>query len=137
MTEGVTPQQSKRDKLQDWLRFFCDESNVLRERQQLLFQQPGNQPGDSVVALAAKQCWAIGAQKRAWLRWINKPQDSDPCIMTLTGHQHLWFFFFTYYSFFRIFDSSESEFLSFEIPYWHVCLRQTPLKARSRNRRLL
>jgi WD40 repeat protein len=85
MKESITQTSSRRD-LADWLRFVRAESHVFREYPHLLFQQAANQPDVSAIAVAAKAVCETGAERRPWLQWINKPENPDPCIMTLTGH---------------------------------------------------
>lgn len=83
MTQTPLQLSRKREELQKWLRFIGVEGNVLREYPQLLFQQAANQPDDSLLATAAKEPLEAGLERRAWLRWLNKPKSQSMCLMTL------------------------------------------------------
>ena len=75
-----------RSALQSWLRFIRAESYVLKDRPSLLFQQAANRQDNIAVGIAAKR-FRQRAYGRIWLEWLNKPRGTDPCLVTLTGHQ--------------------------------------------------
>ncbi|MDQ2974885.1 MAG: WD40 repeat domain-containing protein [Acidobacteriota bacterium] len=72
-----------REELQDWLRFVRAETHILREYPHLLFQQASNQPDSTLPAKAASE-WR---KHQPWLRWVDKPQHTNPHVTTLFGHE--------------------------------------------------
>jgi hypothetical protein len=75
-----------RSDLEDWQRFIRAESHILRDYPRLLFQQAANQPDIAAPAIVANRLCENGAAKHRWIRWVNKPQARDACVMTLAGH---------------------------------------------------
>jgi ATP-dependent DNA ligase len=76
---------SLRDDLEEWLRFIKAESHILKAHPLMLFQQAANQPDEGVVAKAALAVRQGGSDPRQWFRWVNKPQQRDPCILTMAS----------------------------------------------------
>jgi hypothetical protein len=81
--EGAWP---GRGQVEVFNRFVQGEAHVISAQASLTFQQAGNQPDASAPAIAAKGLWERGAERRPWIKWLNKPQHRDPCGMTLVGH---------------------------------------------------
>lgn len=77
----------QRGHLQAWFDFIRRDSHKLDYQPVLFFQQAANQPDSSVPAQMALIRYNSGREKRPWLRWINKPQHHDLCLMTLIGHE--------------------------------------------------
>lgn len=78
---------NQRNELREWLRFVRAQSHVFNQLPSLLFQQAANQPDVSAPTRTARDRFIGGLEQRQWLRWVNKPQHQEPCLMTLTGHE--------------------------------------------------
>eukprot|EP00727_Mastigamoeba_balamuthi_P007200 m51a1_g310 hypothetical protein (2394) ;mRNA; f:402502-410085 len=65
--------------------FVSSRAHVLAARPHLVFQEAANQPDGSAPAAEAARVWAAARERRAWLRWVNKPQAADACRLTLSG----------------------------------------------------
>ncbi|MDQ2974886.1 MAG: WD40 repeat domain-containing protein [Acidobacteriota bacterium] len=72
-----------REELREWLRFIRAQHHILRERPGRFFQQAANQPDSSAPGRSAVERARRGLERRPWLRWTNKPQQWDPCLVTL------------------------------------------------------
>lgn len=70
-------------KVMDFWRFVMSSSHVLARRPHLVFQQAANQPSSSAPAVAANGMWDSKKETRAWIKWINKPEQQDACQMTI------------------------------------------------------
>lgn len=84
--EPTVDRSSAAAELHDWLRLFRGESDVLRERPDLLLQQAANQPASSAPA---KQAEARAQQQRVatpWLAWGNKTRRSADARLSCAGH---------------------------------------------------
>jgi WD40 repeat protein len=44
-------------------------------------------PDESRPAKEAASRYRQRIERRPWMRWVNKPQTANPCIMTLSGHE--------------------------------------------------
>lgn len=71
-----------RDRLADYAEFIRREAHVLARFPDLLFQQAANWPDRSTLGDAAATA-ASYAARRSWIRWRNKPEQIDPCGLTL------------------------------------------------------
>jgi WD40 repeat protein len=74
-------------RVEEFRRFVRAESHLLSRRPELLLQQAMNQPDTTAPAMVARERADTGrGVPRTWLAWLNKPQTSDPALMTLEGH---------------------------------------------------
>jgi WD40 repeat protein len=63
------------------------EGHFLRGHPASFFQQAANQPDGTVIAAAAKRLDDSCSKGKAWFRWVNKPQNLDPVVLTIPGRQ--------------------------------------------------
>jgi len=63
--------------------FVSNTIHIISHLPHLTYQQAANQPDTSAVAKAAKQLWEDNLERRAWIKWENKPQVLDLCRLTL------------------------------------------------------
>lgn len=72
-------------KVMGFWQFAASNSHVLARRPHLVFQQAANQPSTSSPASIAETLWNTKKENRAWIKWINKPQQQDACKMTINS----------------------------------------------------
>jgi WD40 repeat protein len=72
--------------LDEWKKFFRREAHLIRSRPTLFLQQAANQPSAAQIARAAARYLEMRGTRRAWLRWINKPEQRGADLATLAGH---------------------------------------------------
>lgn len=80
LSEGAS-----RTTLSDFARFFQAQAHILEVHWQLVFQQAANQPDATAPARLALACAASTVAERAWMEWLDKPQEADHCLMTLSS----------------------------------------------------
>ena len=66
--------------------FIRNQSHILRDYPSLMFQQAYNWPDNTVAHRVANKQLDSGTKTHPRLRWVNKPQQIDPCLATLRGH---------------------------------------------------
>jgi WD40 repeat protein len=75
--------------LDQFARFVRANANLLAARPELTFQQALNEPDATAPAQTARRRVRSGRQRRALLRWVNKPQTTSPCLSTYVGHRDI------------------------------------------------
>lgn len=80
---AVTEISHTRHNLVEWARFIRSEVHILCLEPQLLLQQALNLPDQHPVSAAASKRFHDQGSTRSVVRWINKPQASDPVLITL------------------------------------------------------
>ena len=83
--------KSMLNKIQDYQEFAQAYAHHLMCYPDLVFQYAANLPDTNCASMAAKELWEkerkdSNKPRRSWLRLINKPRESGPCIMELRGH---------------------------------------------------
>jgi len=73
-------------KAQEFYRFLKARTHVLHRRPHLTFAAAINLPTQSHPCRAAQARWDAGFEDRPYLRWVNKPEHPESCVMTLYGH---------------------------------------------------
>ena len=79
----VTEISHTRHSLVKWARFIRSEVHILCLEPQLLLQQALNLPDGHPVSAAASERFRDHGSTRSVVRWINKPQASDPVLLTI------------------------------------------------------
>ena len=75
-----------RERIAEFSGFVRRQSYVLADWPQAVFQQAANEPDETMPAEQARRRQDQGLEPRPWLRWVNKPDQSSACLMTLAGH---------------------------------------------------
>jgi len=73
--------------LREFKHFLLANANILQNNFALTFQQAANQPGYTEPAKRAQIRWNEHWERRPWIQWINKPEESDACKQTYSGFQ--------------------------------------------------
>jgi WD40 repeat protein len=86
---GLSRQQQAR--INQFARFVRANANLLAAHPRLTLQQALNEPDYVAPARAARRCLVPRRhrERRAWFRWINKPQSPSPCLFTCIGHRDI------------------------------------------------
>lgn len=86
--EGVVTEEML-NRIYDYYAFAQKFMPELNANPYLVFQYASNLPDSNSAAISAKRHWGKAnqhAKRRAYLRWVNKPQEAGPCLLTLSGH---------------------------------------------------
>jgi WD40 repeat protein len=75
------------ESLEEYQRFVQQRSHVLARNSELCFSMAASLPDESKPAKEAASRYRQRIERRPWMRWANKPQTANPCIMTLSGHE--------------------------------------------------
>lgn len=67
------------------LEFVRAEVMTLSRFPSTTFQLAAARPDSNLISQATKLHRAKGKERRAYLRWVNKPQYRDPCVLVLPG----------------------------------------------------
>src|SRR5262249_37074150 len=82
LTAGLP--DASRQRIASFGRFVRAEAQLLATHPHLTFQQALNQPDVTAPAQAAGRLARADARPR--FRWVNKPQRTSACLLTLYGH---------------------------------------------------
>eukprot|EP01124_Arcella_intermedia_P006950 TRINITY_DN1421_c0_g1_i1.p1 TRINITY_DN1421_c0_g1~~TRINITY_DN1421_c0_g1_i1.p1 ORF type:complete len:2329 (+),score=518.76 TRINITY_DN1421_c0_g1_i1:65-7051(+) len=74
-------------KVVEFKNFVQSNANVLQHNPSLTFQQAANQPDHTEPAKRASDRWKNSIETRTWVKWNNKPEESDLCKQTYSGNQ--------------------------------------------------
>uniref|UniRef100_A0A6B2KWF4 NACHT domain-containing protein n=1 Tax=Arcella intermedia TaxID=1963864 RepID=A0A6B2KWF4_9EUKA len=75
------------EEISEYQRFVMGRAHVLVHSPFLTFSMAYSLPNESSPAKQAHyRYYQAGLESRPFLKWVNKPQTSNPCIMTLSGH---------------------------------------------------
>eukprot|EP01105_Mastigella_eilhardi_P019923 TRINITY_DN470_c0_g1_i2.p1 TRINITY_DN470_c0_g1~~TRINITY_DN470_c0_g1_i2.p1 ORF type:complete len:2366 (+),score=662.97 TRINITY_DN470_c0_g1_i2:216-7313(+) len=77
--------QASLDLIRQFYGFVSSCAHILAVHPRLTFQQAANQPDSSAASQAAQKLWERKIERRAWIKWLNKPQVQDLCRLTITG----------------------------------------------------
>jgi len=84
---NAVPNYEGKKFVQEFKNFVKFSANILQHNPILTFQQAANQPAHTEPAKRAITRWRDHLERRPWVKWINKPQESDPCKQTYSGYQ--------------------------------------------------
>ncbi len=59
-------------------RFILSRLHVIAEEPSLTFQEAANQPDSTDPAQAAQKLWDGSVEHRPWLKWLNRPHETNP-----------------------------------------------------------
>jgi len=74
------------NQAQEFHQFIKARAHIMHRRPDLTFSMALSLPDSSFPCKTASHRWNSGLETRPHIRWINKPNSADPCLMTLSGH---------------------------------------------------
>jgi len=86
-TTGPNGNYPGKSLIREYKQFLMANANVLQNNSSLTFQQAANQPAHTEPAKRALIRWNEQWERRPWVQWINKPEESDSCKQTYSGFQ--------------------------------------------------